>query len=86
MKVFLLALLLVALAVFGMCFNVIFRKNGRFPDYEVSSNEKMRQLGIRCMKEEQAAIDSALKGKAPASCTGKVSEACEGCALYNKHS
>ena len=32
MAVFLLTLALVALAVFGMCFNIIFRKDGRFPE------------------------------------------------------
>ena len=54
MKVFLLTLALVALCVFGMCFNIIFRKDGRFPDYEVSKNREMRKRGIKCMHEEEA--------------------------------
>ena len=39
-----------------MCFNIIFRKDGRFPEYEVSQNKEMRKLGIRCMHEEDAAL------------------------------
>lgn len=34
-----------------MCFNIIFRKNGKFPETEVSRNENMRKLGIKCMGE-----------------------------------
>ena len=56
MKVFLITLGIVALAVFGLCFNIIFRKNGEFPEYEVSSNKEMRKLGIKCMREQDAAI------------------------------
>ena len=82
MTVFLLTLAVVALAVFGMCFNIIFRKGGRFPDYEVGSNAQMRSMGIRCMKEEQAEIDASLSAKA--GCEGKPGSDCEGCALYNK--
>lgn len=53
MKVFLAALVIVALAVFGLCFNIIFRKNGEFPQYEVGSNRKMKEMGIKCMNEEE---------------------------------
>ena len=83
MKLFLFTLAIIGIAVFGMCFNIIFRKNGEFPEYEVGSNKEMRRLGIRCMKEEQASIPLT-SGKAP-SCTGTPGSDCEGCALYNKH-
>ena len=39
MKVFLLALAVILACVFGMCFNIIFRKDGEFPEYEVSKNK-----------------------------------------------
>ena len=32
MKVFLLALAVILACVFGMCFNIIFRKGGEFPE------------------------------------------------------
>lgn len=83
MKVFLAALLFIGLGVLGMCFNIIFRKNGHFPQYDVGSNENMRKMGIRCMKEEEDEIwgDKKSKRKAPG-CTGEFSDACGGCALY----
>ena len=57
MKVFLLALALVALCVLGLCFNILFRKKD-FPHYDVGSNEEMKKRGIRCYKDEDAAIHS----------------------------
>ena len=80
MKVFLLTLAVVALCVFGMCFNIIFRKDGEFPEYEVSKNKDMRRLGIRCMQEEEAALHGGKKA-APEACKGEITEACVGCAL-----
>lgn len=74
MKVFLAALVLVALCIFGMCFNIIFRKK-EFPRYDVGSNEEMRKRGIRCYKDEDAALH---KKK----CSGNYSEACKECSLY----
>ena len=84
LKVFLLAFAVIALCVFGMCFNIIFRKDGEFPEYEVSKNKEMRKLGIRCMHEEEAAIHGKQKKEVPEHCSGEITEACAGCALYNK--
>ena len=84
MKVFLLALAVILLCVFGMCFNIIFRKGGEFPEYEVSKNKEMRRLGIRCMHEEDA-LSRGKKAEVPARCSGEITEACEGCALYKEY-
>jgi len=82
MKVFILAFVLIGICVLGMCFNIIFRKDGRFPEYEVSQNKEMKKLGIRCMREEDEGIFGK-KGKIKHShCNGDYSEACTGCALY----
>ena len=83
MVLFLVTLVLVGLGVFGMCFNLLFRKDGRFPEYEVGSNKEMRRLGIRCMKEEMEALD---RKERPlhAACTGSTDPSCEGCSLYQK--
>ena len=83
MTVFLVTLVLVAVGVFGMCFNIIFRKDGAFPEYEVGSNKEMRKLGIRCMKEEMAEMDRKER-PVHASGTGSSDPSCEGCSLYNK--
>lgn len=76
MTTFLAALVIIALGVFGMCFNIIFRKK-EFPKYDVGSNEEMRKRGIRCFKDE----DADLHGKR---CTGNYSEACKDCNLFKK--
>ena len=73
MEVFLAALAFLALGVFGMCFNIIFRKKD-FPKYDVGSNEEMRKRGIRCYKDEDAALHAK-------KCSGNYSEACKDCAL-----
>ena len=83
MVLFLVTLVLVGLGVFGMCFNLLFRKDGRFPEYEVGSNKEMRRLGIRCMKEEMEDLDRKERPLHTA-CTGSTDPSCEGCSLYQK--
>ena len=53
MEVLLAAVILVGLCVFGLCFNIIFRKNGKFPETDVGSNREMRKRGIKCAKEDE---------------------------------
>ena len=53
MEIFLAVLLLVGLCVFGLCFNIIFRKDGHFPQTEIENNVEMRKRGIKCAKEEE---------------------------------
>ena len=76
MTTFLVTLVILGIGVVGMCFNIIFRKK-EFPKYDVGSNEEMRKRGIRCFKDE----DAALHGK---HCSGNYSEACKDCNLYQK--
>ena len=56
MELFLAAILLVGLCIFGLCFNIIFRKNGKFPETEIENNREMRKRGIKCAKEEEIKI------------------------------
>ena len=48
-----------------------------FPKYDVGSNEEMRRRGIRCFKDE----DAALHGQA---CAGGQTDACQDCQFYHK--
>ena len=66
------------LGVFAMCFNIVFRKKD-FPNYDVGSNEEMRRRGIRCYKDEDAALHRKI-------CDGNYSEACKDCKLYESRS
>ena len=52
----LVAVVLVGLGVLGLCFNIIFRKDGRFPDSEVGHSKELRKRGIVCMREEDERI------------------------------
>lgn len=72
MKTVLAAILILAAAIALMCVGIIFK--GKFPETEVSRNENMKKLGIKCMGEEEEEIKS---------CTGKYSEDCVGCGFYN---
>ena len=78
MTTFLVAAAVLLLGVFGMCFNIVFRKK-EFPKYDVGSNEEMKKRGIRCFKDE----DAALHGK---HCSGKFSDAGKDCSLYESGS
>ncbi len=79
MSVFVAALVLVGLGVFGMCFNIIFRKDGKFPEYEVGSNPQMRRLGIRCMKEEEMQLHRRKDGADGKNNKLNCNESCSDC-------
>ena len=53
MKVFLLAVVLLALGVAGMAVTMLVKKDGRFPDGEISHNQELRRRGVICAKEEE---------------------------------
>ena len=79
-----ISVVIVALCVFGLCFNIIFKKNGQFPDGEISHNKELRKRGNVCMKEE----DEAIWGDAPDKNTGRkhkiksaMDDECRGCGV-----
>jgi len=53
MEIIIASIVLIALCVFGLCFNIIFRKDGKFPETEIENNKEMRKRGIKCAKEEE---------------------------------
>lgn len=53
LTVILISILLVGLAFAGLGVNILFRKNGRFPQTEVGSNKNMKNLGITCTKQDE---------------------------------
>ena len=74
MEIFIAALVLVALCIFCLCFNIIFRKDGHFPETEIENNKEMRKRGIKCAKEDEIK----LWGRKNADGTPECSE--DGCA------
>ena len=79
MEIFIAALILVALCVIGLCFNIIFRKNGEFTETEISRNKEMRKRGIVCAKEEELRIWGRNNGKDSPTCADLGCTDCGGC-------
>lgn len=83
MRIFIAAILLVGICVIGMCFNIIFRKNGKFPETEISSNKEMRKLGIKCAKEDELKLWGKKHGKKNPTCSDLGCGDCAGCGVIN---
>lgn len=78
MKVFLAAVVFVALAVLLLGVNIFFFRRP-FPNGEISTNPEMRKRGIRCVKEEE--LDRLAARKGGNLCDGNYSDACAGCSF-----
>ncbi len=48
MKVFLLAIVIVAIAVVGLAISIIVKKNGKFPELHIGRNKDLKKRGITC--------------------------------------
>ena len=82
MAVFLLALALLALAVIGMSVTILVKKDGKFPEGEISHNKELRRQGIICAKEEELRLwkkrnpKAVLEGRCPDTCPPGGCDAC----------
>ena len=74
---FIVAAVVLGLGVIGLSVNLL---RGRdFPHYDVGSNEAMRRRGIRCYKDEDAALHRK-------KCGGNDPDACKDCKIYESRS
>jgi len=48
----LLSILIVGLAVIGLCVRIILKKNGRFSSQHIGGNKAMRERGIHCVNTQ----------------------------------
>lgn len=76
MEIFIAAIIFLGLAVFIMCFNIIFRKKP-FPDSEIGHSKELRKRGIICAKEEEMKLWGPKRGGA-LTCDGS---SCSDCGL-----
>ncbi len=78
LTVIIISTALLALCFAGLALTILVKKNGKFPETEIGQNKHMRQLGIRCTKQDEILRDRALKGLSAMPdnnhCTG-----CAGC-------
>lgn len=56
LKLIVLCLILIAISVILLSVNLLFKKNGRFPNTHVSGNKEMRKRGIGCVQSQDAAM------------------------------
>jgi hypothetical protein len=61
---------LLSISLAGMAFNIIFRKDGKFPSYNIGHNKDMKKLGITCVKHEELRCHKKLKEDVCESCQG----------------
>lgn len=72
-NILLISFVLIGFAFLGLGLNILVKKNGKFPRYQVGHNSDMAKMGIKCVKHEEIKCHKErLKGKAEA-------EACLGC-------
>ena len=87
MKVFLLALALLAVGVAGMAVSILVKKDGKFPDGEISRHKALREKGVICAKEEEMRLwrkrnpAAASAGQRPDACP---ESGCDGCAFFEQ--
>ena len=76
MKILLASLVLIGLCVAGLCFNIIFRKDGKFPETEIENNKEMRKRGIKCAKEDEIKMWGKKKKDGTPECTESGCASC----------
>ena len=67
LTIILLAIALVAIAFLGLALQILFKKNGKFPNTHVGANPSLQKQGISCAKTqdriEQAKIQQQVNFK-----------------------
>lgn len=79
MELLLFTIFIVGLCVIGLCFNIIFRKDGKFPETEIENNKEMRKRGIQCAKMEEKKLWGKKNRKAGTDCTSDCGSCGMGC-------
>ncbi len=53
LNILLLSVALIALSMLGLGLNILIKKNGKFPAYQVGHNKDMHKLGVSCVKHDE---------------------------------
>ena len=53
LNILLLSTFLIALSMLGLGLNILIKKKGKFPAYQVGHNKDMHKLGISCVKHDE---------------------------------
>lgn len=53
LKILLLSVVLIGFSMLGLALNILLKKNGKFPSYQVGHNKDMHKMGISCVKHDE---------------------------------
>ncbi len=53
LKILLISVVLLSLAMLGMMLNILVKKKGKFPAYQIGHNRAMHKKGISCVKHDE---------------------------------
>ncbi len=53
MQLLVITIFLIAFCVFLLSFNILFKKDGKFPESEIGKNRELRKLGLMCAKSQE---------------------------------
>lgn len=51
-KIVMLSVAILGIAGIGLAFNILFRKNGKFPNTHVSGNKHLKRNGVYCSQTQ----------------------------------
>jgi len=64
------ALVILTIAMIAMALNILVKKNGKFPAYQIGHNKDMAKMGISCVKHDELKCHRARKKKEAVDCNG----------------
>jgi hypothetical protein len=81
METLIAALVFIGVSILLLSIGIILKKDGKFPDTEISNNKAMLKKGIKCAKHDE--IKMWRKKGVDASCESEVCGpgGCDGCAF-----
>lgn len=50
LNILLLSTVLIGISMLGMALNILVKKKGKFPAYQIGHNKDMSRLGVKCVK------------------------------------
>lgn len=53
LNILILSVVLISIAMLGMALNILVKKKGKFPAYQVGHNRDMHKIGISCVKHDE---------------------------------
>jgi hypothetical protein len=69
-NILLLSFIIISISMVGMALNILVKKKGKFPAYQVGHNSDMAKLGIRCVRHEEIRCHKARLREKQNGCNG----------------